>query len=226
MKVLFVGEGPHDIGSPEFAPRPSQAVGVIPILARKVSPEIGADSVGLFWREIPVLNRDKRKKGFAAKVANAILLAVRNKCEGTVCVADQDAEVVRLAAMEEGAERGLAIVGNQHRAVCGVAVESVEAWTLGAPSAIATILKDTKERVLQEYKLAAVEEFNQNSGKLDQRPKDLLERIAGLKHGKASAEWREDIANATDPAELCQSCHQGFKPFTEKLKAAFGPRPT
>jgi hypothetical protein len=224
MKVLFVGEGPHDVGSSEFAPKPQQASGVVPCLSRKVCPDIGIDSVAFYWREIPVLNREKKKRGFAAKVASAIVLSNKYQCQGTICVTDRDGDETRLGSMEEGIERGKSVVGNEHRVVCGVAVESVESWTLGAPVAMASVLNEPKANILKFYAPTAVEEFNQCSGKQEKRPKHLLKSIAEGKHKKDCVEWREEIANATDLDELCENCKIGFEPFRRKLVATFGPR--
>ena len=226
MKVLFVGEGPNDVGSPSFAPRPSPVDGFVPRLARKLSPGI-SKCVGLFWREIPVLNREKRKRGFAAKVASAIVLAELDGCDGTICVTDQDGDVDRLPAMEEGATRGLRTAKRGHRTACGVAIESIEAWVLGVPTAVASVVGVEKDQVLSHYKLAQVEELNPRSGEPKKRSKDLLDKIAACgnqSNAKDSTPWREDIADAADIDELCTNCPNGFKPFAEKLQAAFGPR--
>ncbi len=69
-----------------------------------------------------------------------------------------------------------------------------------------------------------VETFYQRSEKEEKRPKDLLEKVALLKGRSAGTEFRETVAAAADVAELEKHCPQGFKPFAEKLRAAFGPR--
>ena len=57
MKVLFIGEGPHDIGAPNSNPnQPRPARGTIPILARRVCAGIAPESIALAWREISRFN--------------------------------------------------------------------------------------------------------------------------------------------------------------------------
>jgi hypothetical protein len=227
VKVLFVGEGPQDIGTPRFDPQPRPARGVVCTLARKVCPEIAADSLALAWREIPVFDKDARKRGLERKVARAIALsAIKFGCVGTVCVTDHDRDERRLSAMDEGRAQGLQVAGPGHQAVCGVAVEFVEAWTLGDPEAIAAVLEESASTIRQKYREAKVEDLYQNSGKPENRPKDLLEQIASLKRRKDCAEFREEVAAQTQVAALEKTCSRGFKPFAERLRAAFGPRAT
>jgi hypothetical protein len=221
MKVLFVGEGPHDVGPPDFAPGVRAATGVMPTLARRVCPAIGGDSVSIFWREIPVLPARPKLKGWAAKVRSSIALAVRNQCDGTVCVADQDRDADRLPAMNDGASAA----ASDHRIACGVAIESIEAWILGAPTAIASVLEVTLAEVQKHYRLKDVEDFYQNSDKAEKRPKDLLDRIAEIEHRTAGTSFREEVAQRADVSDLERNCPQGFKPFADKLRAVFGPRP-
>jgi hypothetical protein len=225
MKVMFVGEGPIEIGHPEMAPRPGIARGVLPLLARKVVPEFDPDSVGLFWREIPVLPKEGRKRGWTAKVASAMLLAWGNGLNGTVLVADKDRDEERLGSMEEGIALGNRAIPGTHVAVCGLAKESIEAWTLAAVSALASVLKVEVTMIQRLYKVTDVEELYQRSGKLEKRPKELLAQIAQLANRTDSIAFREEVANETEIGELINACPQGFKPFAERLRAAFGPRP-
>jgi hypothetical protein len=225
MKVLFVGEGPHDVGSPDFAPGVRAASGVIPILARSVCPQVGTDSVSIFWREVPVLPLKKKKmRGWSAKVRSSIAIAVKNNCVGTVCVADRDREDDRLAAMEDGMREASEGLGLTHPSVCGTAVESIEAWVLGVPTALASVLGLDVAAIQKQYHVGAVEGLHQRSEKAEKRPKDLLEKVANLRGKSATTDFRQDVATAADVAELERHCPQGFKPFADKLRAAFGLR--
>jgi hypothetical protein len=58
VKLLFIGEGRHDIGDPQpLQPRPAQ--GTIPTLARRICAKIAPESVALAWTEI----RRKKQRG-------------------------------------------------------------------------------------------------------------------------------------------------------------------
>jgi len=195
------------------------------MLSRRVCPAIDEDSLALAWREIPILDNRQARRGLGAKVERAIVLsAEKYELAGTVCVMDQDRDENRLATMEQGQERGLRAVRQSHAAVCGVAVESIEAWTLGAPEAIADVLDVKTEDVQSHYRLRDVESFHQRSGKPVHRPKDILSGILDLKHETDSTAIRTDIAGRTNIETLARNCPIGFKPFSDKLKAAFGPR--
>lgn len=224
MKLLFIGEGRHDIGDPipnAYDPRP--ALGAIPGLARRICPEIDAESVALAWTELIRFNPSARKRGFPAKIVAAVLLAVRKfGCAGTVLVADRDRDEGRLSAMEEGTERAREQFPD-HPTAWGLAVESVEAWTLGAPDKLAEELGVTLEEVQQTYPVGVhVESLYERSGKEDHRPKQLLERIASLDYREDCTDFREAVAERTDVAVLEQACPQGFAPFAERVRRAFG----
>ena len=223
MKVLFVAEGPNEIGHPDMAPHPRPARGVVPILTNKVAANVDVESLAIFWREIPILPKEGKRRGWTAKVAAAMLLAWRNGLKGTICVSDKDRDDDRLPTMEAGMVRGRNAIPGAHPAVCGVAVESIESWTLGAVSALATVLKVDCAAIHQNYKVADVEDFYQRSGKPEKRPKELLERIAQLGNETDSTEFRERVAYVTAIDELTKSCPRGFKPLAEKLRSAFGP---
>ena len=152
-----------------------------------------------------------------------MFLAVRKfGCAGTVVVADRDREDGRESEMEAGVERARQLY-DQHPTTWGLAVESVEAWTLGVPDRIAEELGVTLEEVQQQYPRGVdVEYLIEGSGKEDHRPKQLLERIAQLKHREDSTEFREAVAERTDVETLARTCPQGFAPFAERVRAAFG----
>jgi hypothetical protein len=225
VKVLFIGEGPHEIGHrlgshDPFNPQP--AGGVLPVLVRQVCPAI-KEPLALKWSELSRFRLDVKRAGLAAKVAAAVLLSARRfGCGGTVCVHDQDRDTTRLAELQEGSERGLKTVAS-HPVVCGVAVESIEAWTLGAPTAIAQTLKIDLKKVHAVYAASHAESFFEKSGKPEQRPKALLQRVAEAGNRNDGADFRAEVAECTDHAELERHCPKGFKPFADALRNAFPP---
>jgi hypothetical protein len=219
VKILFVGEGSGDIGKAEHELSPRPAGGAVATLARKACPKISPDSIAIQWINIKRYS-PKSKKGLAGKVAAAMLLAHKFGCEGTICVADKDRDNDRLSAMEEGIVRGQNALG-AHPALCAVAVESVEAWTLGAPEAIADVIGVPARDVRHLYPHPRVEELFERSGKEEHRPKSLLSRILALGNSDDSTQLREDVAERTDIEELLKACPEGFRPFFEKLQSVF-----
>jgi hypothetical protein len=227
MNLLFIGEGRNDIGDPNpnlFQPRPAR--GTIPTLARRVCPDIAPESVALAWPEIRRFNPSAQKRGYPAKIAAAVLVAARKfGCAGTVAVADRDGDAGRQSALEEGVQRARQLFPG-HPTVWGLAVESVEAWALGVPHRIAEELQVDVGLVHAHYPRGVhVESLLERSGKPDHRPKPLLEQLAQLKHREDSTEFRQAIAERTEVPELENACPQGFGPFAQGLRAAFGRGP-
>ena len=225
MNVLFIGEGPNDIGAASSNPnQPRQARGTVPTLARRVIARIAHDSIALAWREISRFNPSAQKRGYSAKIVAGALLAVKSfHCKATVAVADRDGEPHRQDDLKEGTEQAARLFP-RHAAVSGLAIESIEAWTLAAPDKIAEEFGADVELVENEYPRGVdVESLSARSGKRERHPKQLLERIAQLKHRSDSTEFREAVAERTDPAALARTCPQGFGPFAERLRKAFGP---
>jgi hypothetical protein len=124
--------------------------------------------------------------------------------------------------LEEGVQRG----GQQfpgHPIIWGLAIESVEAWTLGAPEKIAEELGVDIKLVQQYYPPGVhVESLFERSGKPEHRPKQLLERIVQLKNRQDTTEFRQAVAERTEISALERACPQGFAPFAEQLRKAFG----
>jgi hypothetical protein len=223
VKVLFIGEGRHDVGDPNPNPyHPRAAQGTIPTLTRRICPAIASDSLALAWAEIHRFNPDARKRGFPAKLVAGVLVSTRKfGCTGTIVVADRDGQPKRQAELQAGAERAMELFRG-HTVAWGLAVESVEAWTLGAPEKIAEELGVDVKLVVQQYpRRVHVESLSERSGKEEHRPERLLERIAQLKHREDCTELRQAVAERTDVAALAQACPQGFAPFCRSLRAAF-----
>ncbi len=224
MKVLFVGEGRTDIGAAAQNPAERRAGGPIPVLARKIIQTIDPDCPAISWRDVARFSPDKQKPGFEYRVAAAILVSIRTfDCQATICVTDQDGDESRIDAMNRGRERGLSKSSAEHRCVCGVAIQSIEAWSLGVPDAIASVLNLDESRIRGFYPHHRIEELHERSGKEEHRPKVLIEKLAQLQDRGADVEFREEIAENTDIAKLERACQLGFKPFAEALRIAFPP---
>ena len=156
-------------------------------------------------------------------MAAAILVSsLRFGCEGTVCVADSDRQPERLGELQAGRTRGLNAINRPHRVVCGLAVESIEAWTLGAQEALSNVIGISLDEIQNEYQAHEAETFYENSGNEWHRPKPLLQRLAELGGRSDGQTLREEVAAQTIVTGLIQACPQGFGPFVEELIAEFG----
>lgn len=223
MKVLFFGEGNHDIGfAGESWSQPRPATGVVPALARRICPAIDPSSIALPLREISRFSPGARR-GYEAKVAAAIVVSARRfGCSGTICVADRDGDPERLGAMKRGKDRGLGALGAPHTAAVGIAVESIEAWTLGAQKALSEELGVPLARIRDKMPKKHVEALRKTSGIPEHRPKPLVEHLAALGGRSDGTGLRSAVAERTDVADLCAACPEGFAPFAEEVRRAFG----
>jgi predicted signal transduction protein with EAL and GGDEF domain len=219
VKVLFVGEGTHDIGPTEFGTpthegRPAR--GVVPRLAARVVERIDlASSRALGWNQIPLLSRD-RERGLDRKVKAAALIASRRMgCAALVCVHDRDGvrNKYRLDDMVRAADEETSLP-----VVCGLAVESIEAWTLGACEALAEELGVDVARLRKHYDPAQTETFLPNSGKVEKQSKGLLDRVAAEGHQDPGLALREAVAGRTNVEELAKRCPEGFGAFRAQLQ--------
>jgi hypothetical protein len=192
-------------------------------LTRRVCNRVAADSIAITWSEIPRFHAPGKKRGFPAKISAAVLLSTRRfNCGATGAVADRDGQDERNAEIAAGVEQAEKLFPG-HAAVWGLAIESVEAWTLGAPQALAEELDVDVQLVEQQFPRGVpVEALLETSGKTEHRPKRIIAQIAQLKHRHDSADFRSAVAERTDVNALAQACPQGFAPFAERIRRAFG----
>lgn len=238
MKVLFIGEGTHDIGpaSDEGAARRGvhaeggrPARGVVTALACRAVPGIErASSRALDWREVALYSADRKPKlgrtsGLDRKVKAAALVAKRLfKADALVCVHDRDGErhAYRFEDMQRGADEVTALP-----VACGLAIESIEAWTLGACEALAEELGLGLAELRKHYDPARAEAFLPNSEKAEKRSKALLERVTSAAKQEPHLALREAVAERTDVDALAKRCPEGFGKFLEQLRAKLGALP-
>jgi hypothetical protein len=169
------------------------------------------------------LDRDILKTGYVTKAKRAVLLsALVFKCGGTICVADADTAPEDCEdQLRQGVREALVIIGGDHPAVCGLAFQSIDAWTLGARGAIAAVLGVAAESLRRYYPHKPIEELSNQSGKEEQRPKVILEKIASSHDRSADTAFRRAVAEHTSIEELEKECPKGFKPFAEAVRVSF-----
>ena len=239
MRVLFVCEGDHDAGKSDplnwSGDRP--AGGVVPLLCAKVCPVIDLPASRSLPAKHPYLLPGERTRrnfsrsallarhGLDVKAARAVVFADRSGFAGTVMIVDADsAPATAIADMEAGAKTGTDSLGRPHGFVGGLAVQSIEAWTLGAPTALAACLKSDANGLRRHYSVADVEEFA-NTRQPHQNGKAILKRLCSGCRGEDGTEFREEVARATDPAELERYCPEGFGRLAKVLRERLCPSP-
>ncbi len=224
-RVLFIGDGKHDIGKPEWPTDEAfPARGVVPLLAERIAIIDRPGSVAMHWAH-PKLARfspDRKTRGYEAKLRAARLHVERGTLavEGIVCAVDEDKKSERRELPGEAHN----LTRDRCPIVCGVAIRSIEAWTLGAPRALADALGTSVQEIRRACPAGQVEDLYEGSGKQERQPKMLLDSLARrFGHRPDSLELREEVAARTDIAELTTSCPDGYAPFAAALRAAFGP---
>jgi hypothetical protein len=129
-----------------------------------------------------------------------------------------------MEAMQRGKKKGLHAIGS-HAVAVGVAVESIEAWTLGATEALAEELRIPIARVRHELQGLDLEKLRESSGKVEHRPKSILDRLAKIAHRSDETELRAEVASRTKATDLEAACPRGFAPFAQELRKNFGTVP-
>lgn len=217
-RVLFIGDGAHDIGASDWPTDDAfPAGGVVPRLAAKVAAIDRERSRALHWAH-PRLVRftaNRKTRGYEDKIRAAKLLLERRSLdlEGLVCVVDEDNDRAR----RDLPAAAHALASDACPIACGVAVRSIEAWTLGAHKPLAAVLGIAVDKLPKTHP----ESFYASSEKPELRSKDVLKRLASPRGGDARG-LREEVAERTDPDDLCRTCPAGFAPFAAALRAAFG----
>lgn len=227
-RVLFIGDGEHDIGKPDW---PSDAAfparGVVPALAGRAAAIDCRASLAMHWAHpklarFPVKRHSAATHGYPAKIRAAQLQVEYRtiEVEGIVCVVDED----RRPERHEVPGQAHAIATERCPIVGGVAIRSIEAWTLGAVNALAEVLGTAAQEIRRLCPPGQVEALYEGSGKKERQPKELLMKLArDFGHRRDSLELREEVAARTDIAELMRNCPEGFAPFARALRVAFGP---
>ncbi|MDO9018936.1 MAG: hypothetical protein Q8S73_00720 [Deltaproteobacteria bacterium] len=220
MRVLFVGDGPHDVGR-DVESMGAPFEGVVQMLARRLCPHIAKDSPARHWKTIPLFST-KREHVVSRKLKAAALVAERTyDCAALVAVIDRDNDDARTAALRDACAQ---VHAPELPVVGGVAVNSIEAWTLGAPTALASALGVTPGQLTKKYQPGRVEALYQNSDEAAKRPKDLLMRLAQeFAHRPDGIQLRQEVAALTDVTELERHCPGGFAPFAAALRERLPP---
>jgi len=229
VKVLFVGEGEHDIGPPVQTGPPRPSRGVVSALCRLICPAIHADSIAMSWRDLSsydLSNMRLRKRDllgamYVRQMKVAALIGPRKfQCVGAICVVDRDGDDEKMTTLQEGRLAAEAI-DSTFRFATGVAIESIEAWSLGDPDALAKALGISTSDL--DYRVSDVEKMKQSSGKEEFRSKTRLQKLAESANLTDCVELREKIAQETEISRLAANCPKGFAPFMSAVQDAFCP---
>ncbi|MCA9623279.1 MAG: hypothetical protein KC731_29870 [Myxococcales bacterium] len=219
MRLLIVGEGATEVGAGSW----QTAVHAGNVAMREAGGVVTALVARVLGRELErpmALCRDRLKGSLEDKVLAAVRHARLAGLDAVVFVHDADRRRSLIAMkLEKGRAKTLARIPGA-RVVTGVAVETTEAWTLGARRAIAAVVGDSVD-VIAELVPSDVETLSPKSGKPARASKALVELLAA-RANLSHIEFVEAVAAATDPAELRERCPEGFAPFAAAVEGEFG----
>ncbi|WP_395156253.1 hypothetical protein [Ilumatobacter sp.] len=210
MLVFLVGEGPTDIGDLSSAPSyRNGGEGFFQPLIRTMLGDCEFDG-----QKVTALGKRKirgAKTALGRKAAIAAVLA--EALEADILVYSMDADH---AFKRRRAELVQYLQGQGMPFAVAVAKETVEAWVMGDPAAVAAIEPDVAPPPKPEHLWGKPKEPDSD------HPKQFLRRLVDRNPD------REDFAAAGEaalPSQLCQRCPESFKPFADEISSFSGHLP-
>ncbi len=211
MTILVCGEGPNDIGRPD---RLAETGAVLTLVRR-----ILGDQDWLTFRTVrPVRVHGSRRrtdppglKALSLRVVRLAGEAARDGLDGLIVVVDRDGDARKQGWLDQGREAAT----DGLRIVARVAIETLEAWLMGDPSAFVRLgLREPPGRP----------EDLPGGGSSARHPKRVLrELLVGLPG--SNTERYEQLAGELDLSTVAATCPASFAPFHQPLRTAF-PGPT
>jgi hypothetical protein len=227
MRTIFlVGEGKTDIGTagqPSVLPHEARE-GVVQVLVRRVldAPaselEFKPRAVRDFPKE-PGKFKGPRLEGDARKAYRAYQLA-RFDHDGMIMVRDSDnTGDERLAQMEAGIAAARQRSGPRIPHACGLAIQTIEAWVLGALAC-----RDQPVPALPRGK--AIEElWGSANDPGSNHPRPLCRRALRDIHMSDDLSGKVAVVEDCDLAGLERACPGGFARFARDVRRAFEHEP-
>lgn len=225
MKILFVGEGVHDLNRRDWTQDFGKADGVVAELLRRACPDaVGDESISVPWKSkaLTVLSKKRGISPRVHKLQLAVEFAKRQNCAATVAVYDDDNREGRADALIDA---GTEVTRSHpdHRVITGVAVRTIEAWCLGAVSALAEVAGVPADEI-DRRRRKSPEDLDSDDSPSGKGSKTILDDIAkACGETKAHAEFRAEVARRTDVEELARNCPRGFGPFLRQVREKLCP---
>jgi len=227
MRVVFLGEGPLDVGRPSTHPRvPRDHEGDLPRLTRRLfgaygGPErFGYDALTIteIVSQIPRGGRATRAGGKGKDLRDAVVATLRNPPPSAAAiVAVIDARLDELDDLQADAReilRQCQELRGDITVVIGFAVQEIEVWMVASPTSRAAAFG-------QAVGAAHVPAVLEHVGD----PKTLwLERAGHIAAGAPDPELFADRQRccaweALDPEVVAKLCPRGFRPLRDEIRA-------
>lgn len=223
MRILFVGEGPTDVGRQTCCdPSDSEALGAVaPVLVRKIL-EAHASRHSVRFDFVPRRFGWVRRGGFQRKIQTSMALAREQGFDAVVALTDRDgpSNHGRLKALRAGRDDAWNKDLNPLPCALGMPIETIEAWLLTPDAAREGLgLEETPAEC------PAPESLGGKSGEPD-HPKSVFNSwCAEAPTGRFTSmtDAMAAVAERTDVDSLTRRCPQGFAPFAEEVRTRLGP---
>ena len=210
MLVFLVGEGPSDIGDLSSSPSyRNGGEGFFQPLIRTMLGDCDFDG-----QKVTALGKRKMKGAKSALGRKAaIAAALAQALEADILVYSMDADH---AFARRSAELVQYLQGQDLPFAVAVAKQTIEAWVMGDPSAVAAIETGVAPPTKPENLWGKPSEPDSN------HPKQFIRRLVDRNPN------REDFAAAGAaalPSQLCQQCPESFRPFADQISSFSGHLP-
>ncbi len=189
MRVLVVGEGPHELS------------GALEALANRLHDDIDTIATARF-ADPDLHTHQGRGGGIYKRAIRWILEAKKRGFHALVVVVDEDGGVTRHTQFNAAQDWNTAVF----RRAFGVAVRTFDAWMLADEVAVSNVLKETISTPANPETLRNPKDDFQNL---------LTSSGVSLWQRDAYAQ----IAAILDLDQLKSRCPKGFRPFAERVEA-------
>lgn len=221
--LLFISEGPTDLGSSVFNDDlSSEKTGTIATFVKKILSDITHKNIdfNVKTERLARLHHHHKKgnkyvlKGYEKKIHYVMKMLADPygkyaDCDGIVFVVDQDNDPKRIERLRSGKEQARKIFELQNiRIAVGVAILMIEAWLLADPKAIG-------------LGLAIPTPDTSPNPEIIKSPKAYLRSFFKEEDERSTVEKYEAIAQKIDIKKLSNRCKKGFQPFHEEIKDEF-----
>jgi hypothetical protein len=223
LKVLVLGEGPHEIGRKLDQVLSNDELPALPILVRRILGDGRSVSFECrsFKNETKARVKDMvttrvgaRAGAISRKVAQAIQMAKR-QFDAVVVVIDRDRKLdsEKIAALREG-RNSAATKPRCPTCAVGTPVETFDAWMIADSKAVQKAEGNPDHCHPTPEGLAGKE----GSGN---HPKDRAAKVFGSSD-RLGEKYRM-VAEEVDLKQLQNSCPEGFKPFADEIRSRIAP---
>ncbi len=210
-RYLLVGEGPTDLGA--FVDYELLGGAVRIFTLKSLCDQRGLPRAAVELAPRPLKAIRKHRHGYAGKVLAAMTEADIEGFDGLIFVMDRDRDTDRLSELRSGLQAAREAEIPIPTAL-GLCIETVEAWLLADPAAVAEVLEVPKDQIPPNPEKL---DGKESSG---QHPKDIIALLIekSPKEDLDLGQVYGDIAESADLDTVAKACPKGFAAYQKELE--------